>query len=58
MVYTTPPDNINQLQDRITQEINSLIENPEVVRRAVQAMRLKAQLCLVRNGGHVEANGA
>lgn len=57
-VYSTPPENIGQLQERITRKASELKENPEMVRKVVLAMRSRAQLCFDRNGGHVEGVGA
>jgi hypothetical protein len=57
-VYATPLENINQLQERIIREVNAIKENPQMVRKVMQAMRSRAQLCLERNGGHVGGNGA
>lgn len=54
-VYTTPPADLNDLQQRIIQEVNVLKQNRPMVRRAVWAMLHRAQLCIQRNGGHVEA---
>lgn len=57
-VYATPLENINQLQERIIREVNAIKENPQMVRKVMQAMRSRAQLCIERNGGNVEGNGA
>ena len=56
-VYVTPPENMNQLRYRITEEVNQLKDDPGLIRRVVKTMRSRAQLCLRRNGGHVEGNG-
>ena len=56
-VYATPPENMNQLRDRITEEVNQLKDDPGLIRRVVKTMRSRAQLCLRRNGGHVGGNG-
>ena len=56
-VYVTSPGNMNQLRDRITKEGNQLKDDPGLIRRVVKTMRSRAQLCLRRNGGHVEGNG-
>ena len=47
---------MNQLRDRITEEVNQLKDDPGLIRRVVKTMRSRAQLCLRRNGGHVEGN--
>ena len=57
-VYATPPENMSQLRDRITEEVNQLKDDdPGLIRTVVKTMRSRAQLCLRRNGGHVEGNG-
>ena len=57
-VYAAPLENINQLQERIIREVYAIKENPQMVRKVMQAMRSRAQLCIERNGGHVEGNDA
>ena len=57
-MYYEPPENINQLRQRITREVNLLKENQHLIKKVTSAMRSKAQLCFHRNGGHVEGNGA
>ena len=54
-VFTTPPNDLNDLRNRIQQEVETLRNNPQTVTEAVQEM-LKA-LCLEREGGHVEGVG-
>ena len=56
-VYVTPPENMNQLRYRITEEVNQLKDDPGLIRRVVKIMRSRAQLCLRRNRGHVEGKG-
>jgi hypothetical protein len=53
-VYRTPRQDINDLRQRIQNEANVLRENPELLRRVVLDMRQRANLCELRNGGHVE----
>ena len=53
-VYTTPPENLDDLEDRIRLHVNFLRQDRETVRRAVLSMISRAELCLERNGGHVE----
>ena len=53
-VYTTPPADLNELQQRITDEVNVLRQDRRLIRRAVRDMRRRAQICVDRHGGHVE----
>ena len=51
-VYQTPPQNLEDLRNRITAEVPSLPRN--MVRRAVMDMESRAPLCIERNGAHIE----
>ena len=53
-VYTTPSANLDDLEMRIRDEMNILRQDRAMVRRAVNSMTARAELCLQRNGGHVE----
>lgn len=53
-VYITPPRNLDDLRQRIINEINLLKENPDLIKKVMLQMRARAQQCLERNGGHVE----
>ena len=53
-VYTTQPRDIDDLQRRITAEVDVLRQDHGMIRRAVSAMRKRATICIERNGGHVE----
>lgn len=53
-VHITPPANIDELKQRISDEVDSLKEDPQLVRRVMMAMRKRIQLCSARNGEHVE----
>ena len=57
-VYTTPPQNIQGLRNRIEHEVEVLRQKPGMVRRAVADMRQQRQLCIERSDGHVEGVGA
>ena len=57
-VYTSPPHDLNDLQNRIRHEVEALRNNPALIRRTFQAMRRRCQLCIERDGGHVEGIGA
>ena len=49
-VYVTPPENMNQLRDRITEEVNQLKDDPGQIRRVVKTMRSRILLL----GGQVK----
>ena len=53
-MYATPPANAEDLKERIVQEVTLLKENPELVKRVMRALRKRTELCLERNGAHVE----
>ena len=53
-VYVTPPVNLDDLQERITREVDVIRQDRRMIRRAVSQMRQRAQLCIERDGGHVE----
>ena len=57
-VYASPPNDLNDLQARIRQEVALLANDPAMVRRAVQGILRRCQTCIDRNGGHVEGIGA
>ena len=57
-VFTNPPNDLNDLRNRIQQEVEMQRNNPQTVRKAVQGMLSRSQLCLEREGGHVEGVGA
>ena len=45
---------LNALQARIPHEIDDLHHDPAMVRRAVQGMQRRSQLCVGRGGGNIE----
>ena len=55
-VFTSTPDSIHQLRDRIVQAVDNLRQDQDLIRRAVRDMRRRCQLCIDRNGGHVEGS--
>lgn len=55
-VYFSPPENTDDLRNRIVNEVNLLKENPDLVKRVFAGMRKRLQVCVERNGGHVEGN--
>jgi len=57
-VFSTPPRDLDDLQDRIRREVDALRNDPDMVRRVVQGMLSRCQLCVQREGGHVEGVGA
>ena len=56
-VFTTPPPDIATLRQRITNEFAVLRQNPQKIRNGVRDMERRANLCVERNGGHVEGHG-
>ena len=57
-VFSTPPENIQQLRQKIIDEFNTLRQRPEMIQRALRDMHRRTLLCVERNGGHVEGHGA
>jgi len=53
-VFTTPPADLNELQRRITAEVDIVRQDRALIRRAVNAMLRKAGVCIQRGGGNVE----
>ena len=55
-VYLSPPRDINDLRARIVAAVETLRGQREVIRDAMRAMRTRAEVCVQRNGGHVEGH--
>ena len=53
----TPPPDIATLRQRIIDECDALRHQAPMIRRAVREMEKRANLCVERNGGHVEGHG-
>ena len=53
-VYRTPPQNIDDLRNKIQQEAEILRGNPALIRRVLRQMEQRSNLCVVRDGVHVE----
>ena len=53
-VYITPPVNLGDLQERVSNAVENLRQDRQMIRRSVFGMLRRAELCLERNGGHVE----
>ena len=51
------PENLNDLRAKIMHEVNVLKDNPQMIKKVMKSMRSRAQLCVIRNGGHVEGVG-
>ena len=47
-------NDINDLLQRISEEINSLRQSSNVIRRSVRSMEIRCRRCVERDGGHVE----
>ena len=56
-VFSTSPQNIDVLRQRIVDTFNALRQQPDFIRRAVRDMHRRAMLCVERNVGHVEGQG-
>ena len=56
-VFFTPPPDIATLRQRIIDEFDALRHQAPMIRRAVREMEKRANLCVERNGGHVEGHG-
>ena len=60
-VYTTPPNDIDDLRARIHRKVAALAGDQVLVRRTVQSMRVmrrRCELCIESNGEHVEGDGS
>ena len=53
-MYYPAPATIEQLIERIRHEADELRRDPDLVRRAVRDMVRRVNVCLDRNGRHVE----
>ena len=53
-VYRTPPQDINDLRNKIQDEAELLRGNPALIRRVLREMQHRSNLCVVRDGGHTE----
>ena len=53
-VYRTPPQNIDDLRKKIQLEAEILRGNPALIRRVLREIQHRSNLCVVRDGGHVE----
>ena len=51
------PNDLNDLQNRIQNEVDALRNDPALIRRIFHAMRRRCELCIERDGGHVEGIG-
>ena len=56
-VFTTPPENIDVLRQRIIEEFNALRQQPEMIRHVMRGIYRRIIRCVERNGGHVEGHG-
>ena len=57
-VFVNPPQTIHDLRQKIINEFNALQQQQYMIRNAVRGMQKRALLCVERNGGHVEGQGA
>ena len=49
-------ENTNDLKERTVNEVNLLKGKQDLVKRVIAGMRRRLQVCVERNGGHVEGN--
>ena len=57
-VFVTPPRDLDELRIRIVNVVDVLRNDRAMVRRALQGMLRRCQLCVERESGHVEGVGA
>ena len=58
MVLTTLPRKLNDPRNRTFTEFNELKQRRQIIiSKSVKAMKRRAELCVERNGGHVEGHG-
>ena len=55
-VFQSPPRDINDLRARIVAAVETLRGQRGVIRNAMRTMRTRAEVCVERNGGHVEGH--
>lgn len=53
-VYIDRPENIEGIQMKIEEEINLLNNKPEILRKTLENLKKRYQLCVAVNGGHFE----
>ena len=57
-VFSSPPHDVNMLRQRVVAEFNALRNNRNFIANVVLNMQKRTTLCVERNGGHVEGQGA
>ena len=57
-VFTTQPQTLVELRDKINTEVAALKQDPLLVKRSVRDMVRRTQLCIEGDGGHVEGSHA
>ena len=57
-VFANPPRTIDDLRQKIINEFNALQQQQDMIRNAVRGMQQRALLCIERNGGHIQGQGA
>ena len=53
-VYITPPESIDDLRQKISVAIESVIQDEDLIRRAVRDMVRRAHKCREVEGRHIE----
>ena len=55
-MYFSPPENTNDLKERLVNEVNLLKEKQDLGKRVIAEIRRRLQVRVERNGGYVEGN--
>lgn len=53
-VYVTPPNNIQDLRQRILHAFHELSQNRNIISNSIREMRRRVAVCIQNNGQHVE----
>ena len=51
------PNELNDLQNHIQNKVDALRNDPALIRRTLHAIKRRCELCVERDGGHVEGTG-
>ena len=55
--FAIPIQNIEELRQKITNELNVLQQQPEIIRNAVHQMHIQTIICAEQNEGHINRDG-
>ena len=53
-VFISPPDSLDDLRQRITNEFTNLRQKPHIIQSAMRSMARRVYLCIENEGRHVE----